>query len=84
VEGSVLPTILLELLVDPEDKQPLWYFADKALLFNERTKRTYPVRNNIPVLLVSEARALDDDEVQSLTSDIAGAILTGTVKRETS
>ncbi len=84
MEGSVLPAFLLELLVDPEDKQSLWYFADRAVLFNERTKRVYEVRNNIPVLLVSEATELDDDEVQSLTAEIAGATLTGTVKREAS
>ena len=33
-----LDPFLLELLVDPEDKEPLWYFADEDTLYNPRLK----------------------------------------------
>ncbi len=29
-----LDALLQEILVDPEDKQPLWYFEGDALLYN--------------------------------------------------
>lgn len=75
--AEVLPDSLLALLVDPEDKQPLWYFSSKSLLYNVRTKRAYEVRNNIPVLLASEARQLGADEAQELEAGLGEAVETG-------
>ena len=40
---------LLEVLACPEDKGPLLYFEDEQVLYNPRLKRTYPVRDDIPV-----------------------------------
>ena len=55
---------LLEILACPDDKGPLRYFRDEDLLYNPRLGRTYPIQDGIPVLLISEAQALDDDERQ--------------------
>ena len=61
-----LDAFLLSILVDPEDKGSLWYFADEAALYNPRLRRRYPVRDGIPVLLVTEAENVDDAEAARL------------------
>jgi uncharacterized protein len=53
---------LLEILACPEDKGPLLYFADEQALYNPRLKRRYDVRDDIPVMLIDEATAVDDAE----------------------
>lgn len=53
---------LLEILACPEDKGPLWYFADERILYNPRLRRSYEVRDGIPVLLIDEATAVTDAE----------------------
>ena len=51
---------LLEILACPEDKGPLLYFEDEDALYNPRLKRKYPIRDDIPIMLVEEAEAVDD------------------------
>ena len=53
---------LLDLLACPEDKGPLLYFQNGALLYNPRTHRRYEIRDDIPILLVDESVVVDDDE----------------------
>lgn len=62
---------LLEILACPEDKGPLLYFADEAVLYNPRLRRTYAVRDGIPVMLIDEATAVDDAEHERLTAKAA-------------
>ena len=50
---------LLEILACPEDKGPLYYLEDEALLYNPRLRRVYEIRDDIPVMLVDEARRAD-------------------------
>jgi uncharacterized protein YbaR (Trm112 family) len=57
---------LLEILACPEDKGPLLYFPDEQALYNPRLKRRYDVRDDIPVMLIDEATAVDDAEHQRL------------------
>jgi uncharacterized protein YbaR (Trm112 family) len=64
---------LLEILVCPEDKGPLHYLPDEHVLFNPRLRRTYEVRDGIPVMLVEEATSLDDDEFARLSALVEGA-----------
>ena len=61
---------LLEILACPEDKGPLLYFADEDLLYNPRLHRSYAITDGIPVMLIDEARALDDEELARLQSRI--------------
>ena len=63
---------LLEILVCPEDKGALVYVESEGVLLNERLLRTYPVRDNIPVMLIDEASQVSDDEVQRLLAIAAG------------
>ena len=53
---------LLEILACPQDKGPLLYFADDNLLYNPRLQRGYEVRNDLPIMLIDEARVIDDAE----------------------
>ena len=53
---------LLEILACPEDKGPLLYFDDEGALYNPRLQRRYAVRDDIPIMLIDEAEAVDDAE----------------------
>lgn len=46
---------LLDLLVCPEDKTPVRQTADGKGLKCETCHRIYPIRDDIPVMLASEA-----------------------------
>jgi uncharacterized protein YbaR (Trm112 family) len=58
-----MDTRLLELLVCPVTKGPLEFDRDKQELSSRSARLAYPVRDGIPVLLESEARALTDEEL---------------------
>ena len=59
---------LLEILACPEDKGPLLYFEDEAILYNPRLKRKYLIKDDIPVMLIDEAEDASDDEDKRLTA----------------
>ena len=65
-----LDPVLLEILACPEDKGPLYYLEDEALLVNPRLRRAYEIRDDIPVMLLDEARTLDDAELARLQSRV--------------
>lgn len=52
---------LLSILVCPEDRGPL-VLVGSELLYNPRLRRAYRIEDGIPVLLIDEARDVDDDE----------------------
>jgi uncharacterized protein YbaR (Trm112 family) len=52
---------LLEILVCPLTKQPLRYDREHQELVSDAARLAYPVRDGIPIMLVDEARRLDDD-----------------------
>ncbi|OBJ48738.1 Trm112 family protein [Mycobacterium sp. 1423905.2] len=56
----MLDDSLLKILVCPEDRGPLVLVDD--LLYNPRLRRAYRIEDGIPVLLVDEARDVDDEE----------------------
>ena len=53
---------LLEILVCPVSKAPLEYDRDKQELVCRASGLAYPIRDDIPVMLESEARVLTADE----------------------
>ncbi len=53
---------LLEILACPEDKGPLLYFEDEALLYNPRLQRAYRIDDDIPVMLIDEATTVEAAE----------------------
>jgi uncharacterized protein len=53
---------LLDLLVCPLTKGPLRYDRARQELISEQAGLAYPIRDGIPIMLVDEARPLDEDE----------------------
>ncbi len=51
---------MLEILVCPVTRTTLRYDAERQELISEKAKLAFPVREGIPVMIVSEARVLDD------------------------
>jgi hypothetical protein len=53
---------LLEILVCPLTKGPLRYDTAAQELISEQAGLAYPIRDGIPIMLIEEARHLDDRE----------------------
>ena len=79
---SVLDPRLLEILACPDDKGPLWFVADEDRLYNPRLKRSYEVRDGIPVMLVDEATTVSDAEHQRLMARISAENIAPTFPAE--
>ncbi|RMF10882.1 MAG: Trm112 family protein [Alphaproteobacteria bacterium] len=58
--GTELDPKLLEILVCPVTKGPLNYDRERGELISEKAGLAYPVRDGIPIMLVDEARKIDD------------------------
>jgi len=59
--GGAVDPKLLEILVCPASRQPLRYDREKGELVSEAARLAYPIRDGIPIMLIEEARSLDDD-----------------------
>lgn len=55
---------LLEILVCPLTKVPLRFDAEAQELISDQAGLAYPVRDGIPIMLVGEARQLEDREIR--------------------
>jgi uncharacterized protein len=53
---------LLEILVCPLTKGPLSYNRARQELVSVQAGLAYPIRDGIPIMLVDEARSLDEEE----------------------
>ncbi|KQO83616.1 Trm112 family protein [Rhizobium sp. Leaf262] len=51
---------LLDLLVCPLTKGRLSYDREKRELISESARLAYPIRDGVPIMLVSEARRIED------------------------
>lgn len=54
---------LLEIIVCPLCKSPLHLDSAKHELICKADRLAYPIRNDIPVMLVDEARSLEANEL---------------------
>lgn len=77
-----LDPLLLDILACPEDKGPLYYFEDESILLNPRLKRTYEIRDDIPIMLIDEATSIDDAEVARLLEKAEAAGITPTFETD--
>lgn len=57
---------LLDILVCPVTKGPLYYDKDKQELISRSAKLAYPIRDDIPVMLEDEARVISDEDLGKL------------------
>ena len=53
---------LLELLVCPLTKGPLRYDREAQELISEQAELAYPIRDGVPIMLVDEARPIENNE----------------------
>lgn len=59
-----VPTIdprLLEILVCPMTKGPLNYDRERQELVSRKAGLAFPIRDGIPIMLVEEARRIDEE-----------------------
>lgn len=52
---------LLEILVCPISKRQLTYDREAGELISETARLAFPIRDGVPIMLVDEARSLDDE-----------------------
>ena len=55
---------MLDILVCPVTKGPLIYDKSKQELISVAARLAYPVRDDIPIMLESDARTLTREEVE--------------------
>jgi uncharacterized protein YbaR (Trm112 family) len=53
---------MLSILVCPLNRSPLVYDKERQELISKSARLAYPIRNGVPILLVSEARELEINE----------------------
>lgn len=61
---------LLDILVCPVTKSVLHYDHDKQELVSYAAKVAYPIRDSIPIMLIEEARELDEKELAKGKGDV--------------
>ncbi len=61
-KGGTLDPRLLEILVCPATKGPLQYDSQAGELVSEKAGLAYPIRDGIPIMLIDEARRLDEPD----------------------
>jgi len=62
LRGQTVDPKLLEILVCPLTKGPLRFDPERQELVSEQAGLAYPIRDGIPIMLVDEARRLDDSK----------------------
>jgi len=58
--GREIDPKLLEILVCPLTKGPLTYDRARQELISEQAGLAFPIRDGIPIMLIEEARQIDD------------------------
>lgn len=58
---------LLEILVCPQSHAPLIQVGDWLYSTDPATRRRYPIRDGIPIMLIDESEAVDEDEFRRVT-----------------
>ena len=54
---------MLELLVCPVTGGELHYDKERQELISKKARLAFPIRDGIPIMLASEARPLEEDEI---------------------
>lgn len=63
---------LLEILVCPVTKQALTYDRAAQELISEKAGLAFPIRGGVPIMLVEEARRIDDEPTGPAAETRAG------------
>lgn len=57
-----VPEDLLEILACPETKAPVVLEGDWIVSTDPATRRRYPVKDDIPIMLIDESETMDEEE----------------------
>ena len=57
-DTPVIDRRMLEALICPQTQGPLRYDPDRQELISDAAHLAFPIRDGIPIMLISEARAL--------------------------
>lgn len=60
--GPLVDPRLLEILVCPVTRSQLRYDRERQELISASARLAYPIRDGVPVMLVDEARTLNEGE----------------------
>jgi len=60
ISGPAIDRHMLEALVCPLTQDRLVYDAERQELISKAAKLAFPIRDGIPIMLVDEARKLDE------------------------
>ena len=60
---------LLKILACPESKAPVIAVGDWLYSTDPATRRRYPVRDGIPIMLIDESEVVDEAEFQGLMAE---------------
>lgn len=60
MSGTAFDPKMLEALVCPRTQGQLTYDADAGELISKAAHLAYPIRDGIPVMLIDEARRIED------------------------
>lgn len=73
-----LDPLLLNLLACPIDKQALLYLPEYDVLYNPRLRRSYQIRDGIPVMLADQGEPVAGEQHRNLLrrSAAGGAVAT--------
>ena len=63
---------LLEILVCPQSKAPLRQVGDWLYSTDPQTRRRYPIRDGIPVMLIEEAETVSPEEFEKILAQTGG------------
>lgn len=64
---------LLEVLVCPESHAPLVQVGDWLYSRDEKTRRRYPIRDGIPIMLIDESEVVDVEEHRRVLAEAESA-----------
>ncbi len=56
--NSLIDRRMLEALICPQTRAPLRYDAERQELISDAAHLAFPIRDGIPIMLLSEARAV--------------------------
>lgn len=57
-----VPEDLLEILACPETKAPVVLEGDWIVSTDPATRRRYPVKDDIPIMLIDESETMEEEE----------------------
>lgn len=65
---------LLEILVCPESHAPLVQVGDWLYSTDAQTRRRYPIRDGIPVMLIDESQVVEPSEFDRVMKEAKGGL----------